>query len=54
MFQYLGLMQKRYWMSTVMMKKTAPSTAMANRFFPTMSHSNGERNRFSPGHHRAV
>lgn len=41
-------MQNLYWMRTVMMKNTTPSTAMANRFFPTMSHSRGERNRFSP------
>lgn len=46
---HLGLMQNLYWMRMVMMKKTTPSTAMANRFFPTMSHSRGERNRFSPG-----
>lgn len=30
------------------MKKTTPSTAMAKRFFPTMSHSRGERSLFSP------
>lgn len=45
---HLALMQKRYWMRTVMQKKTTPSTAMANRFLPTMSHARGERNRFSP------
>lgn len=45
---YLGLKKKLYWMRTVKMKKTTPSTAMANRFFPTMSHSHGERKRFSP------
>lgn len=36
-------------MRTVMMKKTTPSTAMANKFLPTMSHSRGDRNLFSPG-----
>ena len=41
-------MQKRYWMRTVMMKKMRPSSAIANRFFPTMSQARGERNRFSP------
>lgn len=48
MKSHLGLTKKRYWMRTVIMKKTTPSTAMANRFFPTMSHSRGERKRFSP------
>lgn len=41
-------MQKRYCMRTVMQKKTTPSTAMAKRFFPTMSHARGDRKRFSP------
>lgn len=42
------MIQKRYWMRTVMKKKMTPSMAMANRFFPTMSQARGERNRFSP------
>lgn len=45
---YLGLMKNLYWMSTVMRKKTTPSTAMANRFLPTKSHDRGDTKRFSP------
>lgn len=45
---YLGLMKNLYWMSTVMRKKTTPSTAIANRFLPTRSHDRGDTKRFSP------
>lgn len=45
---YLGLMKNLYWMSTVMRKKTTPSTAMAKRFLPTRSHDRGDTKRSSP------
>ena len=51
---YLGLMKNLYWMRMVMTKKTTPSTAIANRFLPTMSHSRGERNLFSPETHHTT
>lgn len=38
---YLKCMKNLYWSSTVKMKKTTPSTAIANKFFPTKSHASG-------------
>lgn len=45
---YLGLIKNLYWISTVMRKKTTPSTAMAKRFRPTRFQERGDTKRFSP------
>lgn len=47
--RYLGLQKNLYWMRMVTVNMTAPCTAMAKRFFPTMSQPRGALNRSSPG-----